>query len=80
MKNRTSDNFVIYLNMRLKAKNRTDESKEKIKPILYYDVEDKNKIEAKLAAEIPEEERSLISLTLMDIFVNIRRHPFIKSK
>jgi hypothetical protein len=56
------------------------EAKEKIKPILYHDVQEKNEIEAKLISEMPEEERFLISHTLMDLFANVRRHSSVKSE
>lgn len=43
-----------------------------IKPILYHDIQEKNKIEAELMSKISSEKRSAISHALMDIFANAR--------
>lgn len=43
-----------------------------IKPILYHDIREKNKIEAELVSNIPSAERSAVSHALMSIFANAR--------
>ncbi|MBT1696207.1 hypothetical protein KK083_04935 [Fulvivirgaceae bacterium PWU4] len=43
-----------------------------VKPILYHDISEKNKIEAELVSKIPSAERSAISHVLMSIFANAR--------
>ena len=42
-----------------------------IKPILYHDIQEKNKIEAVLMLEISQEERLVMSNAIMDLFANI---------
>ena len=42
-----------------------------IKPILYYDIREKNKIEAELMLEISQEERLVMSKAVMDLFTEI---------
>ena len=41
-----------------------------IKPILYHDIQEKNKIEAVLMLEISQEERLVMSNAIMDLFAN----------
>lgn len=43
-----------------------------IKPILYYDIREKNKIESELMLEISQEERLVMSNAVMDLFTKIR--------
>ena len=43
-----------------------------IKPILYHDILEKNKIEAVLMLEISQEERLVMSNAVMDLFDKIR--------
>ena len=42
-----------------------------IKPILYYDIREKNKIESELILEISQEERLVMSNAVMDLFTKI---------
>lgn len=42
-----------------------------IKPILYYDILEKNKIEAELMVGISQEERLVMSNALLDLFFKI---------
>lgn len=42
-----------------------------IKPILYHNIQEKNKIEAELVLEISQEERLVMSNAVMDLFANI---------